>query len=261
MAAERFLPAVLSALAIASVQLFVGRMTFLGGRNDRWVAMSSGIAIAYVFLDILPHLASAQAKLLRATEGGVYGYLEHHAYLLTLLGFVVFLGAILADESAREARQEPERSLGEMPASALTGAAAFTGYSFLIGYLLYEQAELRSEAVVIFGVAMTFHFAGLAHVLHARAPGLYDRHLRYWLVAALLVGFGIGATVGLADATFALLFAFLAGAVMVVASTLELQGIRASRRYPPFVAGAVLFAGLILLLELVRASRIESGTS
>ncbi len=261
MAAERYLAAVLGALAIASVQLFVGRLAFLGGRDNRWVAMSAGIAIAYVFLDILPHLASAQAKLLRATEGGVYGYLEHHAYLLTLLGFVVFLGAILADESAREARQEPERRLGEMPASALTGAAAFTGYSFLIGYLLNEQADLRSEAVLIFGLAMTCHFAGLAHVLRARAPGLYDRHLRYWLVAALLAGFATGASVGLKDATFALMFAFLAGAVIVVASQFELHALRASRRYPPFLAGAALFAGLILLLELIRSSPIESGTS
>lgn len=247
-----YLPAFAGAVAIACVQLFVARMTFFERAERRWVAFSAGVAIAYVFLDILPHLASAQVKLQQAKDGGVYGYLEHHAYLLALAGFVLFLGVVLAGDAARDNRLRSETRLKELPVSTLLRGVAFAGYSFLIGYILQEHGSHRRQAVALFAAAMTIHFAGLSHLLRARTPGMYQRHLRWWVVVALLAGWGTGAFVGITDATFAMCFAFLAGAVIVVASAHEVPGLRESRRYLPFVAGATVFTGLLLMFELLR---------
>lgn len=43
------------------------------------LSMGSGFAIGYLFLRLLPKLADAQPVLLQATDGGIFGFLEHHA--------------------------------------------------------------------------------------------------------------------------------------------------------------------------------------
>ena len=46
------------------VHLFTPWFRFLHTEAGPWISASAGVAIAYVFLDILPLLASQQAKLL-----------------------------------------------------------------------------------------------------------------------------------------------------------------------------------------------------
>ena len=133
--------------------LLIGCAIFFAGRvfaNDRirgpLLDALTGVAIAYAFVDVFPHLASMQSKLESAYVSGVFAYLAHHVYLMALLGFIVYLGvknSLIEDAAA--GKQGHNRHL------VLVGS--FCIYSFLIGYMLSEQPTHRLEPAILFAIA------------------------------------------------------------------------------------------------------------
>jgi hypothetical protein len=228
------------------VHIFVGKLRFLN--DDRWPAIGAGVATSYVFLDILPHLASKQKMLGSAAEAGGWDYLQHHAYLLTLFGFLVYLGlAILARRTSSDESQEVAPAKIRMTAYLV--GSAFAGYDFLIGYMIGEQPDHRPEPVIIFAVAMAIHIAGVDHLVWHRYPTIYRQALRVFLVTATFAGWLLGAFTEVPAALFALIFSLLVGVIIVVAAVFELPAALEPRRYWLFVASASLFAALLLLYE------------
>ena len=60
-----------AALLFAAVHLSIGRMAGLhGARRSGWLSFSGGIAVAYVFLHVLPDLIEHNAVLAGATCAG-----------------------------------------------------------------------------------------------------------------------------------------------------------------------------------------------
>ena len=83
-------PIAVSGLAL--VHIFVGKLRFLHGiRRSRWLSIAGGVSVAYVFVRILPELSEAQETIRRAAGGGL-AFLEHHVYLVALLGLGSFYG-------------------------------------------------------------------------------------------------------------------------------------------------------------------------
>ncbi|MCZ6765831.1 MAG: hypothetical protein O7D32_02750, partial [bacterium] len=64
--------------------------------DNLWIPSSAGVAIAYVFMDIFPHLAKSREKLENVVDSGIYGFLAHNVYLVALAGFAFYLGIVLA---------------------------------------------------------------------------------------------------------------------------------------------------------------------
>jgi len=84
---------ILTVGVFAAIHLFIRRFHFLQtAPHSPLISFSGGVAIAYVFVVVLPKLASQQEALMSAQDPGVYGFLEHHAYLLALIGFAFFYG-------------------------------------------------------------------------------------------------------------------------------------------------------------------------
>jgi hypothetical protein len=96
---------------------------------------------------------------------------------------------------------------------------------------------------------MAAHFVGLDHFYRHMYPRLYDAGLRYGLAAALYGGWVLGVLGELPDETFALLFAFLAGGIIVISAMFELPRVKSWRPYVGFCAGAVGFSAMVLILE------------
>ena len=49
------------AVAFALIHLFIGKLTFLNALpRSRWLSFAGGVAVAYVFLHILPELSGHQ---------------------------------------------------------------------------------------------------------------------------------------------------------------------------------------------------------
>lgn len=246
-----FWPSFAGATMVVLVHLFIHRMGFLHGSRSIWLDIFAGVALGYLFVDILPHLASYQRKLTAATDGGLLGFLEHHAYLVTMAGFLMYLAIALSGNRIRAKQPPGTITLGNLPVTVGIAALSMVVYAFLIGYMLAEQPTHRSVAGIGFGVAMAAHFVGLDHFYRDLQPRLYDTPLRYALAGAIYAGWLLGVVAELPDLVYALLFALLAGGLMIVTAVFELPRVNSWRRYAGFCLGAIAFAALILIVERV----------
>lgn len=224
---------------LSLTHIFVGRLRFLHAQpHSAWLSLSGGAAVAYVFAYLLPKLAQKQEVLLNASDSGLYGFLEHHAYLVALAGFVVYYGIGRAAVFAKNH-------------VLLVQVAGFVGYSVLIGYLVADSPSI--VALVLITIAMSLHFLGMDHGLLHKYGAAYDRVIRWLLVLSILVGWGIGVSTKISDTTVALWFAFLAGGIIINVIEEELPA-ENHGRFLPFFAGAVAFTILVLAIEWSRES-------
>jgi hypothetical protein len=244
--APALLPSLLGVTLIAAVHVGVHRLHSLHRPESAWLDVLAGAALGYVFVDILPHLATKQQKLLAIVEGGLLGWLSHHAYLLALAGFLVYLAIVLSGERARAAHAE---STTRVRLAARLGALSLTLYVFLIGYMVAERSTHGGGSGLVFAVAMAAHFVGLDHHYRALYPRLYDAGLRFAFATAVYLGWAVGSFSELSEPIYALLFAFLAGGMIVLLFAHELPRVRTWRPYAGLCAGATAFTALLMLAE------------
>ena len=217
--------------------------------EDEWgprrrIPAAAGVSVAYVFVDILPELATQNQALRASAQGGML-FAEQRIYLLTLLSFVVMYGIDHIVLSRREQRRSSVEH-GEPDAAYWLHIAGYAGYSALIGYLLIERVERGYAALTVYVLAMAIHFLVVNHSLSEEHGNIYRRHGHWVLAASVLAGWAIGATLTLSDATFARLFALLAGGVVITSLRSELPDDR-SGRFWPFCIAAVVFAMVLVL--------------
>lgn len=232
-------------LIIGCAHLFVRQAFATEHLRQVLIHLLTGVAVAYAFVDVFPHLASMQTKLDAATGSSIFVYLAHHAYLMALLGFLVYLGI--------------ETSLIDVPPGAeirwrhLLIVVSMMLYGFLVGYMLSEQPTHRPEPAVLFGIAMAAHWLGLNYANREWNPEAYDRYFRYLLLASTALGWLTGIFFELTDATYALWFAYLAGGIVAVAVATDLPHVSSTRAFGAFSVGAVMYSALILIIEAYRA--------
>ena len=240
-------PSFIGVSLIALVHLLTPHFRFMRQPGNRWLPASAGIALAYVFMDIFPHLAKMQSKLSGVIESNVYGFLTHNVYLVCLVGFAGYLGIFLLVNRYRSSKLS-EISFGSAPIPIKIEYVSLVAYSFLIGYLLSEQATHRPEPVLLIAtaMAMAIHFAAIDGLVYKLVPNIYDRFI---LTASVYTGWITGVILEISDATLALWYAFLAGGLIVVATVNELPNIRNKGQYGAFIIGAGVFSALILAIE------------
>jgi hypothetical protein len=245
-------------LALALVHVFAGALPLGdGATRRRWVSFSGGIAIAYVFVEILPGLSRAQGVLGPARAGHEPGaeVAESLAalavYLLALAGLLVFHGL---ERLARHSRRMSVAAGGE-DATGLGAfwlhVGAFAVYNALFGFLLNRMATPREVALLFAAVAL--HYVGNDHHLREHHKRAYDAVGRWVLGAAILIGWALAlagrveAGTAADSAALAVLKAVLAGGVILNVLTGELPT-AAERSFRSFVAGAAVYAGLLVLV-------------
>lgn len=231
------LPVVL-AVALAAVHVFAGRLRFLDVvPRSRWLSGAGGVSIAYVFVHVLPELASRAAAV---SDLFVAGFLEHHVYLVALVGFAAFYGL---ERFAAESGTGPGESAGVF----WIHVGSFAAYNALIGYLLLHREEPGVRSLVLFAVAMGLHFVVNDFGLRRHHRGAYDRRGRWLLAGAVLVGVALGSAVEVGDAALGVLFAFLAGGVVLNVIKEELPEERESR-FGAFALGAAAYTAVLLIV-------------
>lgn len=229
-----------AAAALALVHLAGARLVFLD-RVPRPAVLSvgGGIAVAYVFVHLLPELGAEQARLSDAAEG-VLPFVEHHAYLVALAGLVVFY-------AVEHATVRAKRSEEDAPPAATFRLAlgTFAVKNVAIGYLLVHRLDDGATGLALFTLAMGLHFLVNDIGLGRNHRERYHRVGRYVLAAAPLVGVAIGEAVVVSEAAIAVLLAFVAGGVILNTLKEELPRERESR-LSAFLAGAAAYAALLL---------------
>lgn len=239
-------------MTLVLVHLFVHRFRFLSGESGPWICASAGVAIAYVFIDILPLLASQQAKLLATPHTGWLRYLEHHAYLVAMAGFAFHYLIAMSRGASPGVHPRGERDRASS-LTAYTSVASLLIYAFLIGYMIGEKWDHGGQPGLILGIAMSLHFLGLNHLAYEESPNGYLRWFRYQLAGVTALGWVLGIGTRVSDQVFLLCFSFLAGGIIVVAMSVELPRLRPQARdFAAFLGGMAALTSLLLVAEIVR---------
>ncbi|MDG6077583.1 hypothetical protein E3U23_00025 [Erythrobacter litoralis] len=234
----------LMALAFCAVHLFVAKLRFLDTEpRSRWLSFAGGVAVAYVFLHILPELGAHGTTFERAL-GIARGAAEAWVYTLALAGLALFYGVERAVVTSRGGR---ERGDGRRPGSGVfwLHIAANCLLIFIISYLLNHREDATVGGLVLFFVALLLHFVTADFASRADHPEIYDSAGRWALVAATLGGWITGLFVELPQIVIGCLFAFVGGAMVLVILKEELPEERESR-FLPFLLGATIYAALVI---------------
>ncbi|CAA9496314.1 MAG: hypothetical protein AVDCRST_MAG69-1631 [uncultured Solirubrobacteraceae bacterium] len=248
-AADREVPALIAALALVGVHLFSGRMRFLGGiPRSGWLSAFGGIAVAYVFVHLLPELAASQRTIEEEVAGGsLLAFLEDHVYLVALLGLALFYYVEKQSLESRRARREATGEDQAGPGAFRLSIASFAAYNVLIGYLLLRGEFAGLEALALYTLALGVHFVVNDFGLREHHKEGYEHAGRYVLSVAVLVGWLIGLFAEIPEPAIAVIVAFIAGGVVLNVLKEELPGERRAR-FVPFAVGAAAYAGLLQLV-------------
>lgn len=230
------------AAALAAVHLFAVRVTFVDGIPRRGVlSLSAGASVSYVFVHLLPEIGHA-ARTLDEAETPM-ATVETHAYLVTLLGFVTYYGL---ERFVRCSRDRPAD--GEpLPGVFWLHLGSFAVYNGLIGYLLVHRDAPGVEGLALFALAMGLHFLVNDYGLRDHYPKRYHDSGRWVLAAAVLLGTAVGVATAVHPAVTGVLFAFLAGGIVLNVIKEELPEERESHFWA-FAAGAGAYAVLLSLV-------------
>ncbi|MBA3547257.1 MAG: hypothetical protein H0T76_12295 [Nannocystis sp.] len=237
------------AVALAVVHLLAGRLRLLDVLpRSGWLSFGGGISVAYVFVHILPALAKNQRHF-DGTASTWIGAIEHHVYLIALVGLGVFYGL---ERLARRSRGHG-RSAGRSPGEAATSPGVFwihigtyAAYNALIGYLLLHGESPGRRELGLYTVAMAAHFVVNDYGLRQDHQRRYHDIGRWILSAAIVVGWLLGVVTSIHRAAIAACFGFLAGGILLNVLKEELPEERDSTFWA-FALGAVAYAALLLL--------------
>ncbi|HTF85523.1 MAG TPA: hypothetical protein VL987_13150 [Cellvibrio sp.] len=215
--------------------------------RSKWLSFAGGVAVSYVFMHIFPELAAAQTTINESEP--IFAWMEHHAYLVSLVGLIIFYGLERLVKSSRRDATRAFQTPSETQASRgvfWLHIGSFIIYNALIGYLLVHREEQEAWAMSFFAVAMGLHFVVNDFALRQDHKNTYHDLGRWLLTAAIVLGWVMGLMVKLPEPLIAVIFAFVAGGVVLNVLKEELPEENKSS-FIAFGCGASSYAVLMLL--------------
>lgn len=232
---------IICVLSLALVHLFASQLKFLTAiPRARWLSMSGGVSVAYVFVHLLPDLSERQVKL---SQFYILSFIEHHVYLLALLGLAIFYGLERIVVISQQTHTDNRHKNGIY----WLHIGSFTLYNALIGYLLFHREETGLNSLLVYTIAMALHFVVNDSGLNQDHQSTYRRSGRWILAGAIIAGAVVGIVSEISEAAVSILFSFLAGAIILNVMKEELPEERQSQ-FSAFALGSFLYTVILLLL-------------
>jgi len=231
--------AVLFAFGLAVVHLLALRVTGAGNWSRRWLSVAGGVSVAYVLVLVVPEINDASRQVV--ARGAVHPFLlERYVYLVALVGFLLFYGLEAYAQQAGDLATDGA-------ATFQVHVGSFAVYNGVIGYLLFHQEFAGLTNLALYAVAMALHFLVTDRGLLVHHGDRFERQSRWLLAGAVVVGAGVGYATEIDQVAVAVLFSFVAGAVLFNVIKEELPELLTGRFWA-FTAGAVIYAALLLLV-------------
>ncbi len=222
----------LALLALILVHFFANQTRVLGWLwHGRFLSFAAGISFAYVFVDLLPALEKGQ-PVLKHTFGEIIPYFDRHAYLIALIGVLVYYG--LQTPSASNSTKGFWFKIG-----------GYLLFNFFVGASLADSNNPDIQPIFLFTIAMSMHYFIHDHNVSIDNPTLYTHAVRWWLVLALCGGYLVGYYTHIPNAVVAVAVSFLAGGMLLNALRYELPK-REQLGYAFFVMGALGYTAVLL---------------
>jgi hypothetical protein len=178
--------ALVIALALAGLHMAAPRIRSLPGVPERATgSFAGGLAVAYVFLHLLPEIAAgneAMGELLRDVIHPTPLF-DLAIFAVALAGFVAFYGLErLAVNQKRARAAEPGVWVYRLHLGSVLA------YNLLITYTMALRVRTGVAFAVLFAAAMGLHFVLNDRSLREHYPRRFSSVSRYLLAGSLLVG-------------------------------------------------------------------------
>ncbi|MDC0277653.1 hypothetical protein OAK87_01615 [bacterium] len=211
-----------------------------------WASFGGGAGIAYVFVHLLPELASHGQALSEAPGMESFAptpITEALLFLIALAGIIVTYSTdVLATH---------ERPAGRIAGSLHT--LHFAAISYLYAYSLPSLISTGLAYGILFTIAISAHVLLADRTMAAQHPAIFRTRMRWLGTAALALGLLHAALLHpVADLHLAIATAYLGGGLLMAVFREELPAVNRTR-LGWFVAGAASMTSL-LLLALTQAT-------
>ena len=214
----------------------------LPGNGRAFVSFAGGVAVAYVFLHMLPDLVEYNKPIGRFLSNNQWltPFTELLIYIVSLLGFLVYYGFDLLAERYREEGHD----------DALVyklHLMMFCFYNFLITYTMSIRALSSITATILFTFAMALHFVLTDRKFSRFYKARFNHAGRFWLISALFVGWVFSVIFDPVNVLIAaFMLAFLAGSILLNVFREELPATELTSFYW-FSFGTMLITFILLL--------------
>lgn len=240
-------------LVLVLAHIFVNKLNLSYIPRSKWLSTAGGISVSYIFVHVLPELAEFQSHIRSNGTFSSLQFLENHIYLFALMGLTVFYGLErVAKKSSGSHRSSEEVKEGDDDDDDVevfwTHMVSFGIYNFLIGYLLLQRENTELNSLIVFIIAMAFHFIVNDYALLDHYRKTYLKKGRWIIIFPLIFGWLIALFTELPKNYLAVMFAFVAGGVIMNVLKEELPEERKSN-YPAFLFGVVSYTILLLLIK------------
>ena len=219
-----------TAIFFGLIHIFYDRLHSFLYREERIaISFGGGMAIAYIFLHLLPELEKGNQNI------------GSPIHFVTLIGFLLFYGM---QRFAWRVSQDKTSKSGNLVFYIQLGFSAV--YNFLLIYVIPELFESSLLFVFLYVVAMGFHLLHNDYSLGEKNHHQFKSWGRYVLLAAVVVGLAIDVFAEPANDLVAdILTAILAGSLMFNVFQEELPDPEhTSFRW--FLVGVVVYVLLLL---------------
>jgi hypothetical protein len=277
-ATQSVLGAFIIALGLAALHLAAPRIRRLPGIPETVTgSFAGGLAVAYVFLHLLPELAEGNESVGEALKHVLHPspLLDLGIFVVALAGFTAFYGLerLAGDTHPAVERTSPVRvgigagaptGNGLSAGGSTTGAppvpvqpvtavywlhlASFMVYNALITYTMPLRLRTGVAFAVLFAIAMGLHFVLTDRSLEEHYPRQFDRTGRLLLAGALLAGWAVAAVRAPSSTlVVALLTALLGGSILLNVFKEEVPSNRRSS-FGWFLVGLILYSALLAVV-------------
>jgi len=228
--------ALISVTIFALVHLFAEKTRRLGlPFQRRFLSTGGGIAIAYVFVDLLPKLAKSD-QVVQAALSGIFPYFERHVYVMALAGFLAFF---LVDRSHKMLPKKTEYWIS---------LASYALFNFMVGYAVVDPNDPEVQPLALFTFAIGLHLFTNDFSLSRMHGALYDSRGKWWLVVSLYSGWCMGLWIDISQTAIALVSAFIGGGVIMNVTRHELPK-ENPNSLSAFLWGSLLYTALLLTIR------------
>lgn len=238
-------------VVLAVLHLVAPAVRSLPRLSERFVgSFAGGLAVAYVFLHLLPEIAAGNEAIGEVLSDVVEltPLVELAIFLVALVGFTLFQG------EERLADRHGDRAPGGGSAGVYwVHLSSFLVYIAPITCTMVLRVRTGLLFAVLFTVAMGLHFVITDRGPAEHYPRRFRRHGCVLPVVSLLVGWVLAAVAAPTSTVLvALLTAFLGGSVLLNVFEEERPGVRDSS-FGWFSTGLVFSSILLVLLTLIEA--------
>lgn len=235
------------ALGFVAVHLFSRYLRFLDSApRSRLLSAAGGVSVAYVFIHLLPELNKHNEVLDRNIELDALKFFENHTYIVAMIGLAIFYGLERMVKVSKKKQQEQNNVDRTSKGVFWIHITSYLLYNGLIGYLLLHGEQETVLGLFFYFIALAVHFITSDHAFREAHKEVYDRIGRWLLAGAILAGWAIGIAVMVNENVIAVLFALLAGGVILNVMKEELPEERESNFWA-FAAGLMGYTILLMV--------------